>query len=203
MSTVASDPTVRRCELVFEAHGFHGASMDALVRAAGVSSRTLYKRHGSKQQLILAVLRIREDRFFASLSDDGVNALFDGLALWVEREGGRGCMFLRALGEFGDREGPIMERVAAYHARLRGEIAARIARQREKMPPAKADGGAKSRDGSHDVDPALVERILILFEGAAAVGAYRGPDAARQAGQAASELLAARSRPCETRDDVS
>jgi hypothetical protein len=71
------------------------------------------------------------------------------------------------------------------------------------MPPAKADGGAKSRDGSHDVDPALVERILILFEGAAAVGAYRGPDAARQAGQAASELLAARSRPCETRDDVS
>lgn len=199
---IASDPLVRRCELVFEAHGFHGASMDDLVQAAGVSSRTLYKRHGSKQRLILAVLREREDRFFASLADGGVEALFDGLASWVEREGGRGCMFLRALGEFGEEDGPVFERVNAYHARLRGEIAARIARQGAGMPDVRAEGRAISPDALDDVDPALVERILILFEGAAAVGAYRGPEAARLAGRAASELLAAGRNASRTRDDA-
>ena len=202
MSTITSDPTVRRCELVFEAHGFHGASMDDLVQAAGVSSRTLYKRHGSKQRLILAVLRNREDRFFASLADGGIDGLFEGLAQWVECEGGRGCMFLRALGEFGGGNGPIVGRVDAYHARLRGEIAARVARQREDTLGTGRKGGAIRRGASGDVNPVLVERILILFEGAAAVGAYRGPSAARLAGQAASELLAAGRRPSGTRDNA-
>ncbi len=176
--------------------------MDDLVRAAGVSSRTLYKRHGSKQQLILAALREREDRFFASLAGGDIDALFEGLAQWVDREGGRGCMFMRALGEFGGESGPIMERVDAYHARLRSEIAARIARQRERAREARTEGGIASHDAFTSSDSVLVERVLILFEGAAAVGAYRGPDAVRQAGQAASNLLAA-GRSLATRGDGS
>jgi AcrR family transcriptional regulator len=164
---------------VFDRFGFHGTGMDVIVQAARVSSRTLYKRFGSKERLICAVLQQREDRFFAGLRGDGIASLFENLARWAQREGGRGCLYLRALGEFGERGGPILERIDAYHERLRSEIKRRI---NHELREAKI--GTAGLDGK-----LLVERILLLFEGAATVCSYEGSEAARRAGQAAIAFI--------------
>lgn len=56
--------------------------MDTLARAAGMSSRTLYKHAGSKTELIVAVLDERDRRFFEQIDRLEVSALFDALARW-------------------------------------------------------------------------------------------------------------------------
>ncbi|MGY2437938.1 TetR/AcrR family transcriptional regulator, partial [Escherichia coli] len=88
--------------------------MDRLAQAAGMSSRTLYKHAGSKNELIAAVLMTRGQRFLQRLELDSVEALFDALARWMSEEGARGCLFLRAQGEIGSAVPEVAEAVTAY-----------------------------------------------------------------------------------------
>lgn len=165
---------IAAAERLFHRHGFTATGMDRLTEAAGMSSRTLYKHAGSKTALIAAVLTARDRRFTESL--DGmrsVDALFAALEDWVGGEGARGCLFLRALGETGGDAPEIADAVAAHKTRMRDLIAEIVA--------AETGGGA---------DGALAEQILVLFEGATAAAAYRGPQAVAAARSAAAVLIA-------------
>ncbi|MGX5219416.1 TetR/AcrR family transcriptional regulator [Pseudomonas segetis] len=159
-------------ESLFDRHGFTATGMDRLINAAGMSSRTLYKHAGSKHSLIVQVLKARDQRFMSRLEVDSINELFLKLEDWLRLESCRGCLFLRAHGETGGDIAEIAEAVAAHKDRLREKI--------EEIVRSETGGAG---------DKALVEQILILFEGATAVAAYRGAEAVVSARLAAVALL--------------
>ena len=163
-------------ERLFYERGYMATNMDMLARAANMSSRTLYKHAGSKSALVAEVLAARDRRFFEQVDGLDVQALFDALAAWIDREGARGCMFLRILGETGGEEPAIVAAVLAHKARLREHV------------------GRIVRSDIGRIDEALAERIVLLFEGAVAASAWQGAAAIDAACGAAADLVMAARR---------
>jgi AcrR family transcriptional regulator len=163
---------ISTAEALFDCHGFNATGMDRLAQAAGMSSRTLYKHAGSKNELIAAVLMTRGQRFLQRLELDSVEALFDALARWMSEEGARGCLFLRAQGEIGSAVPEVAEAVTAYKVRFSETVRRILARQLGAGP-----------------DEELVEQVVILFEGATAAASYRGVAVVATAGRAATLLV--------------
>lgn len=163
-------------ERLFYQRGYMATSMDMLARAANMSSRTLYKHAGSKSALVAEVLAARDRRFFGQVDVLDVQALFDALAAWTAREGARGCLFLRILGETGGHDPAIVAAVQAHKNKLRAHVA-RIVR---------TDIGR--------ADAVLAERIVLLCEGAFAASAWQGAAAVDAACGAAADLVAAARR---------
>lgn len=160
-------------ERLFYERGFMATGMDALAKAAGMSSRTLYKHAGSKTDLIVAVLEARDRRFFALIDRPSVPALFAAHEAWIAAEGAHGCMFLRALGETDGADPAIADVVLRHKERLHECIAGMV----------QAHTGRRDR--------VLAQQILLLFEGAVAASAWQGVKAARAASRCASQLLEA------------
>lgn len=176
MSTTRSD-IIASCERVFDHNGFAASGMDTLTAAANVSSRTLYKHLGSKSGLAAAVLHARMERFFDTCAAATFDELLSGLERWIETEGARGCLFLRAQGETGTAdEAPTANAevptvVAEYRRRLRALIS-----------------HLTDNDLGHE-DAALTDELLIVFEGATSAASYLGPRAVTAARSAGSALL--------------
>lgn len=167
-----SEKITASAERVFDSGGFAASGMDALTQAAGVSTRTLYKHIGSKSDLIAAVLRIRSTRFFERLDVvDDVDGLFAALEQWVQSEGARGCLFLRAAGELSAEFPAALEEVSKYRRRLR-ELINKLVQQ---------EGEACS--------DLLTDQVLVLFEGATSAASYRGLPAVSAARSAAAMLM--------------
>ena len=158
-------------EPLFDRNGFMASGMDRLTDAAGVSSRTLYKHFGSKTGLMAAVLDERDRRFRSRLDVRTVDAFFAALEDWIRVEGARGCLFLRTLGETGGDTPEIFAAVQAQKAFLRERIGDIV---RAQLDEPRED---------------LADQLLILFEGATAAAAYRGPEAASAAREAAGILV--------------
>lgn len=169
---------------IFNRHGYTATGMDRLVAETGISKTTMYKYFGSKEELILAVLRLRDERFFDwlfGLVDSRSNssipsaiALFDALEIWFDSPDFNGCMFVKAAAEFLAPDDPI--RLQAAHHKHR--ILQRLEQDLRKTH------GADAR--------ALAVQILFLKEGAtlaAHMGFSQTP--AQSAKQAATALLAA------------
>lgn len=165
---------ISAAEKVFDRNGFTASGMDELTQAANVSSRTLYKHLGSKTGLVCAVLGERDRRFREWVDVRTVDALFDALESWVATYGARGCLFLRALGETGDRDPEVATAVRAQKEFLRERIRSIVRNQLS------ADHGE------------LADQIVVLFEGATASVTYRGPAAITAARNAARTLVAQR-----------
>lgn len=156
---------------VFDRHGFAGTGIDRLTESAGVSTRTLYKHLGSKSGLVVAVLDERRTRFVDRFDVDTVDELFDTLEAWIQTEGARGCLFLRAQGEDGEGTLGVSPTVTAYRKQLH-DLVRRVVRHQT----------------GHD-DDLLVEQVLVLFEGATSAASYRGTDVIHAAKAAASTLV--------------
>lgn len=123
-------PPSRREELVdaamrvFHKHGFHGTSLDRVLEESGISRMTLYNHFKSKDELIVAALRRRDEifrnrlmKFVESRAKTPTNrilAVFDYHEQWFSEPEFCGCMFINASAEFGDPTGPV-RRVAADH----------------------------------------------------------------------------------------
>jgi len=160
-------------ERLFYERGFMATGMDALAKAAGMSSRTLYKHAGSKTDLIVAVLEARDRRFFALIDRPSVAALFGAHETWIATEGAHGCLFLRALGETGGVDPTIAGVVLRHKERLHKCIARMV----------QAHTGRRNA--------VTAQQILLLFEGAVAASAWQGVKAVRAASRAATQLLEA------------
>jgi len=177
------DELVRKALNTFYREGFHATGMDLLSAETGISKTTMFKHFPSKEELILAVLRLRDQDFrnwlFRRMEEAGppraqLLAMFDALAEWFAEPGFRSCMFIKAASEYPDPDHPIHAQ-AAEHKRMLFLQLERIA----------ADAGAG--------DPgALARRLLLLKEGAI-VTAHLGheKDPAGDAKAAAEVLLSA------------
>ena len=166
---------------LFDRHGFHATGIDRILARAGVAKMTLYKNFATKDGLILAALRRRDERMRAWLAraveararDPAARllALFDVLGEWFASGEFRGCLFVRAAGEFADPEHPARG-VAIEHKRLLQAYVRQLS----------------ARAGARDPDR-LARRLMLLIEGAAARALVTGgADIARDA-KASAEVF--------------
>lgn len=181
MSSAARERLVDSALALFQREGFHAAGVDRILAEAGVAKMTLYNHFRSKEELVLAALRRRQELFRAwfegrvRAARGGARrrllAVFDVADEWFRSPDFRGCLFINAAAEFG-AEAPARrlaaESKAATQAFLR-DLA--------------AEAGAKDPDG-------LAAALNLLLQGAI-VMAHAGGDraAARNARRAARTLI--------------
>ena len=169
------DQIVSGAMKTFEAHGFRGVGVDAVLEPSGASTRTLYKHFGSRDGLVLAVLEQRHAAFMdrlAAAPDAGIGGLFDALAAWLVEFGARGCMLLRAHGEYAGSNADIAACVRGQKNEFLDEFARRVEQAIGRR------------------DDILALQIWLLFEGATAAASVAGPQVVDAAKEAAEALLA-------------
>lgn len=117
---------------LFYRDGFNATGVDKICTEAGVSKKTLYNHFKSKDELVLATLRKRDESFrnkfmreterLASDPRGRLLALFDALEAWFREKDFCGCMFINASAEFSSQDDP-NHIISAEHKRLiRGYI---------------------------------------------------------------------------------
>ncbi|MFY0309840.1 TetR/AcrR family transcriptional regulator [Leisingera sp. D0M16] len=173
---------IRKSLDLFYGNGFHATGMDLVAAETGVSKTSIYKHFRSKEELILAVLKLRDEDFRnwlyqrlearADTARGRLEALFDVLEEWFGQPGFQGCMFIKASAEYQSPEDPINKQ-AAEHKRLLQEHFAGLA----------AEAGAR--------DPEVLARqLMVLKEGAIVLAALTHSSApARDARAAAAALI--------------
>lgn len=172
-------------EALFYERGVQAVGMDAIRASCGVSLKRLYQCFPSKDQLVAAYLRRRDQRWREKLAafagqrpepDERVMAVFEWLHQWFSEPDFRGCAFINSFGELGATSSEISEIAQQHKDALKQYLTGLVA----QLPVA---------------DPAgLAEQIVLLIDGAIVSAAITGnPDAARHAHTAADTLLAATS----------
>lgn len=176
------DELVQKALKVFYRNGFHATGMDMLVSETGISKTSMYNHFRTKEDLILAALRLRDELFrnwlirrMEELADSPCGqliAMFDALGEWFAEDGFRGCMFIKASSEYQDNRHPIHAQ-SAEHKRLLFTHIIELT-QRAGL-----------------TDPELTARQLLLLKEGAIVTAHMGhtPDPAGDAKQAAEALI--------------
>ncbi|MEC9372243.1 MAG: TetR/AcrR family transcriptional regulator [Planctomycetota bacterium] len=109
---------------VFYRHGFHASSLDDIQREGGISRMTLYNHFKSKDELVVAAMRRRDEIFRermmkyveskAKTPRERIAAVFDFHEDWFTGNEFCGCMFINASAEFSVAESA-PRRVAAEH----------------------------------------------------------------------------------------
>ena len=181
MRPTKRDELVQKALQAFYRNGFHATGMDMLVAETGISKTSMYKHFRTKEDLILAVLRLRDEHFrnwlfrrmeeLAETPRGQLIAMFDALEEWFGEPGYRGCMFIKATSEYQDVCHPI-HRQSADHKRLL-EI-------HFKYLAAKA--GFKSPD-------VLARQLLLLKEGAIVTAHLKHTDNPAQDAKSAAIAL--------------
>jgi AcrR family transcriptional regulator len=167
---------------LFCQNGFHATGVDRILETAGVARMTLYNHFKSKDELILAALRRRDEKFrnrfmrtverLAETPQDRLLATFDALDDWFTDDDFSGCMFINASAEFANPDDPI-HMVSAEH---------KILMQKYIRDLAKLAGVQ-----NHDE---LADEFMLLAEGAIVMAYVVGDrNAAMGAKKAAQKLL--------------
>lgn len=167
---------------LFYTEGIHAVGVEAIAATAGVTKKTLYACFGSKDQLVAAYLRERDERWRRWLADwvdehtssaeERLLATFDAMGAWIEREDPRGCGFVNALAELPSAEHPGHAVVVEQKRWLRDYLIDLAA----AADVAEPDEAGKT--------------LMLLHEGVAVTAATGCvPDAARHARNVAARLL--------------
>jgi AcrR family transcriptional regulator len=154
----------------FYRDGIWATGVDALAAEAGISKRTLYNYFGSKDSVIAAYLRQREDHWQAKLDaiceeigDDPVERVVANVRAYarpVQPETFRGSAFINAAAELADE-----------HSEALGVIQHSLDRMEAGIASSLADAGYQDADE-------LARIVLYLLEGAVVVGGARRSAAA-------------------------
>jgi AcrR family transcriptional regulator len=100
---------------LFSRHGVRAVGVDRIVETSGVAKMSLYRHFPSKDDLVLAFLEEREERWTnawlraeverrAETPADRLLAIFDVFGKWFRRSDFEGCSFINVLLEFDDRD---------------------------------------------------------------------------------------------------
>lgn len=169
---------------LFQTRGINATGVDTIVAVAGTTKMTLYKHFGTKEGLILEVLRQRYREFVDWLAErlrgdtrppaQRLQHLFDYIEEWMAAPGFRGMPFLKAAAEFPNEENPVHRLSAAQAQQFRHYLATLA-----------EEAGVRDAEG-------LALQLSLLIEGAMlAEQMKRGSGAARQAKRAARVLIEA------------
>lgn len=159
MSGSSRDALIEIAARLFYEHGFHAVGIDRIISEVGVTKTTFYNHFESKDDLIVEVLKWRDEVEMRELidamrqraGDDPralLLALFDVLDDWFRDEGFKGCIFVNAAVEFPSPHDPVHHAAAAHRTNVRREIVAIL-----------------RRAGTADAD-SLADQITMLVSGA-------------------------------------
>ncbi|MFE6780302.1 TetR/AcrR family transcriptional regulator [Streptomyces sp. NPDC057702] len=152
---------------LFYGQGINAVGVDLIAQRAGVTKKTLYDRFGSKDALVAAYLRERDERWrgwlTARVEEAGrsageaagtarVVATFDALEVWTRRENPRGCAFVNAAAELPDPTHPGHLAVIEQKRWLRDYLRA-LCRATPAADPER-----------------LADELVLLYEGAMVLG---------------------------------
>ena len=121
---------LRTAHDLFYREGIRATGIDRVIAESGVAKLTFYRQFASKDDLVLAFLDFRHERWMAwftgALARHGgdVAAIAPTLAEWFAGEDYRGCAFLNSVGELG----PALPAVVAAARRHKQDMTAAIAR---------------------------------------------------------------------------
>lgn len=171
---------VRTADRLYYEQGILSVGMDSVRDAAGVSLKRLYSLFASKDELVVAVLRLRQQmlregleshRDLATDPRERVLSVFDFLDRWFGEPGFRGCGFINAFGELGSRSDDVASVVRETKVEFRTYV----------------EGLVREAGGSDTV--AL--QVVLLAEGAQTTAAITGTPSliASSARTAAATLL--------------
>jgi AcrR family transcriptional regulator len=118
---------------LFSRSGIRAIGVDTITVHADVAKMTLYRNFASKNELAMAFMRLREERWSvgwmqtevlsrATAPADQLLAIFDVLTEWFAREDFEGCAFVRSLLEFEDREDPVRMACVMHLANIRAFV---------------------------------------------------------------------------------
>ena len=120
---------------LFSQRGVRGVGIDELVARSGVAKMTLYRHYASKDELALAFLRRREERWTrawlqaeverrAATPGERLLAIFTVFDKWFRKPDFEGCSFINVLLETDRKDHPVriatVEHLATIRAFLRG-----------------------------------------------------------------------------------
>ncbi|MGB0909633.1 MAG: TetR/AcrR family transcriptional regulator [Nitrospirales bacterium] len=181
MASKLRDKLVNTALKLFYDKGFHVVSVDTILAEAGISKPTLYKYFRSKNELILATLRQRDEQsrnwLMREMQRRGTTpreqllVLFDTLGEFFRTEEFRGCMFINATVEFPQLDDAIHQ-AATEHKRIFGQYISEIV---DKL-------------NIHAPDE-LTEQLLILMEGAVITAHVSQPKTVAQQAKRSAEIL--------------
>ncbi|PPD49476.1 MAG: TetR family transcriptional regulator [Methylobacter sp.] len=168
---------------LFYSQGIRATGVDAIAKAANTTKMSLYKYFPSKDELVVAFLRKRDEDFrlwFVAQIDSKADtpkakllAIFDVVSEWMAIPEFRGCAFINAAAEFPLEGNPVHQVSAEFYDKFRGYIAD-LARQCGSTHP-----------------ESLALQLSLLIEGAiVSEQMKRRSGAADQAKQAAILLIA-------------
>jgi AcrR family transcriptional regulator len=132
MRPTKRDELIQKALQAFYRNGFHATGMDMLASETGISKTSMYKHFRAKEDLILAVLRLRDEHFrnwfyrrmeeLAETPRGQLIAMFDALEEWFNEPGYRGCLFIKASSEYQDSTHPIHMQSADHKRMLERHI---------------------------------------------------------------------------------
>jgi len=167
---------------LFSRQGTRAVGVDTIIAGSGVAKMTLYRNFASKDQLILAFLERREERWTrawlqASVEDradapaERLLAIFDVFGEWFARDDFEGCSFINVMLEVTDCEHPVRQASVRHLAAIRGFLAELAAAA-----------------GVRDVDN-FARQWHILMKGSIVAAAEGDPEAAARAREIGRLLL--------------
>src|SRR5215218_9882776 len=115
---------------LFSRHGTRAVGVDRIIAESGVAKMTLYRNFASKDELILAFLARREERWTrawlqadierrAHTASARMLAIFDTFGEWFAREDFEGCSFINVMLEVTDTAHPVREASVLHLANIR------------------------------------------------------------------------------------
>lgn len=115
---------------LFSRSGIRAIGVDTITAEAAVAKMTLYRNFASKNELALAFLALREERWTRGWVQAEVRvrgatpagqllAIFDIFSEWFARDDFEGCAFVTSLLEFADREDPVRQACVTHLATIR------------------------------------------------------------------------------------
>jgi AcrR family transcriptional regulator len=166
---------------LFSRGGVSTTGVDTVIAQAGVAKMTLYRNFRSKDELALAFLERREERWTygwvkaeatrrADTPAGRLLAIFDVFGEWFEREDFEGCAFINVMLELPDRDSAVRGACVRHLANIRTFVA-----------------GLAAEAGVEDPD-AFARQWHILMKGSI-VSAAEGDALAARRAQEMGELL--------------
>lgn len=166
---------------LFYAEGIRNVGVNRVLEAAETPVMSLYRHFGSKEGLLEAALRRRDERVRAKFargverrSETGrekILAMFDVLFDVCADKRFRGCAFINAAIELADPEHPVSQLSVAHKDATRGMFA------------------AYAEEAGADDPQQLATRLMLLLDGAFVAATMRGDTSAAAEARAVAAVL--------------
>jgi AcrR family transcriptional regulator len=166
---------------LFSRRGIRGVGIDEVVERADVAKATLYRHFPSKDELVIAFLQLREQRWTrewveaearrrGDTPEEQLLAIFDLFDGWFREDGFEGCSFINVLLEMNDLGHPLGKACVLHLENIRAIV-----------------GGLAEEAGIEDTD-GFARSWHILMKGSI-VAAGEGDVEAAQRAKAMARLL--------------